>query len=129
MVTNLFTPEMQSLGNALTVALDEAGLDIRAAFWLYLPDQNSWRYVFATPLALTRGPKRIYQKVRSILSHRKDVLKGINLSGISVVPPDVTLIALLRRAIQTGRGISGIRFPRNTIDGHFIEDAYIYRII
>ena len=41
--------------------------------------------------------------------------------------PDAPVVALLRTAIRTGPGISGIRFKNNVIDGTLIEDAYIYR--
>jgi len=36
---------------------------------------------------------------------------------------------LIRKVIGTGGSIQGIRFSQNAINGHFIEDAYIYRIL
>jgi hypothetical protein len=38
------------------------------------------------------------------------------------------LVLLLRKAIVTGPGISGIRFTSNSVNGTFIDDAYIYRL-
>jgi hypothetical protein len=38
------------------------------------------------------------------------------------------MLSLLRVAISTGPGISGIRFTHNTINNVLIEDAYIYRL-
>jgi hypothetical protein len=45
-----------------------------------------------------------------------------------VADMNAPLIALLKAAISTGKGVGGIRFSRNTINGHYIEDAYIYRL-
>ncbi|NIV68021.1 hypothetical protein GWN43_04130 [Candidatus Bathyarchaeota archaeon] len=47
---------------------------------------------------------------------------------ISVISTEHDLVKLLRAAIHTGPGISGIRFTGNVINGVFIDDAYIYRM-
>jgi len=52
----------------------------------------------------------------------------IPLKDIAVIDSNDPLIKLLRVAIKTGGGISGIRFTKNVINGTPIEDAYIYRI-
>ena len=52
----------------------------------------------------------------------------VSLSDISVVENTDPLVTLLRTAVKTGMGIAGLRFSRNTINGHFIEDAYLYRV-
>lgn len=52
----------------------------------------------------------------------------VSLNDVGVTDTSSTLVNLLRTAISTGDGISGIRFSRNTINGTFIEDSYIYRI-
>jgi len=45
-----------------------------------------------------------------------------------VIEEKAPLYVLLRSAISTGPGLSGIRFSRNVINGQLIEDAYLYRI-
>jgi hypothetical protein len=52
----------------------------------------------------------------------------IPLKDITILDSNDSLITLLRLAIKTGDGISGIRFSQNVINGTLIEDAYIYRI-
>jgi len=47
---------------------------------------------------------------------------------ITVVKDNDPLVVLLRKAISTGLGISGVRFTNNSINGTFIDDAYIYRL-
>lgn len=54
---------------------------------------------------------------------------NIPLSSISVFDSDDALPKLLRAAIRTGGGIHHVRFSRSTINGQFIEDALVYRIL
>ena len=96
--------------------------------WLYIPDANLWRLVIASPAVKNEGPKRVYQKIQSVLSQVPDAAYKVTLSDISVVEHTDPLVTVLRTAVKTGMGRSGLRFSRNTINGHFIEDAYLYRV-
>jgi hypothetical protein len=51
------------------------------------------------------------------------------LSSIGVLDANDDLVRLLKAAIRTGPGLSRIRFSRNVINGHFIDDALIYRAV
>lgn len=128
MVTGTFTAQMEAAGTALIAALDKAGMEISAALWLFITEQNGWMFVLATPEVASSGPKRVYQRIQSVIAHWDQQLPSIGLADVSVVQPDHPIISLLAKAVKTSSGISGIRFSRNTINGHFIEDAYIYRI-
>ena len=57
-----------------------------------------------------------------------EVRGKLALSDIEVVEPRHYLVSLLRIAVNTGPTINGIRFTKNMINGHFIHDAYIYRM-
>jgi hypothetical protein len=46
---------------------------------------------------------------------------------IGVLDAEADLVRLLKAAVGTGPGISRIRFSKNVINGHFIDDALIYR--
>jgi hypothetical protein len=127
-VKEILTKEMIEAGADLTRRLDEAGLKVSASLWLYIPDSNLWRLIIASPAVRTDGPKKVYRKIQSILSRIPGDASIIRLTDISVVEDNDPLILLLRIALRTGDGISGRRFSRNTINGHFIEDTYIYRI-
>ena len=127
-VKEILTQEMIQAGAELTRRLDEAHLEVRAALWLYMPDKNLWRFVVASPAVRQDGPKKVYQQIQTILSKMSDKTWKIPLHDISVVEDSDPLIALLRTSMSTEDGISGIRFSRDTISGHFIEDAYIYRM-
>lgn len=113
-------------GEALVRALDQAGVKVQAAFWLYLPESDEWRLYLALPEVAQRGPREAYERIQTILEQLQ--LEGLSLPNISAVAPDDNLVKLLRSAIKTGPGITGIRLRGNVIDSVLIEDAYIYRV-
>ena len=80
----------------------------------------------ALPEVRVLGPKALYKKLRSVINKLPEPI--IETKDITVLEDNAPLILLLKSAISTGPGISGIRFSRNTINGQYIEDAYIYRI-
>ena len=129
MVKETLTKEMIQAGADLVRRLNEAHLEVNASLWLYIPDANLWRLVIASPAVKDEGPKRVYQKIQSVLSQAPDDAYKITLSDISVIENTDPLVTLFRTAVKTGIDISGLRFSRNTINGHFIEDAYLYRVI
>lgn len=126
-VKEILTKEMIEAGAKLTRHLDQAHLVVSASLWLYIPESNIWRLMIASPEVTTYGPRRVYQKIQSVLSQILGEELDIGLKDISVVENDNPLIVLLRTAVRTDGGISGIRFSKNSINGYFIEDAYIYR--
>ena len=128
LVKEMLTQEMIQAGADLVRRLDEAHLAIHASLWLYLPDANLWRLIIASPAVKDEGPKKVYQKIQSVLSQVPDDTAKVTLSDISVVEPTDPLVTLLRTAAKTGMGISGRRFSRHTINSHFIEDTYLYRV-
>lgn len=124
MVKEQLTDEMIDAGARLTAKLDEAGVPIKAALWLFLPEINEWRLYFASPEVRTLGPRSVYDKVREAVEGADG--PRLLLSNIGVIDTEDDLVRLLK-AIQTGPGIARIRFSKNVLDGHFIDDALIYR--
>lgn len=119
---------MIDIGGILVRKLDDHGIRPDAAFWLYSPELQQWKLVIADSEVGTLGPKKIYRQIQKILSEYADEIPGISLDDVSLIKPDASIIVLLRVAIRTGPGISGIRFKNNVINGTLIEDAYIYRL-
>jgi len=115
-------------GKELIEALDKAGFQVQAAMWFYFTDSDEWRLLIASPLVEENGPKKAYSFIQSVLTQLSPPT-AISLKDISTLRPEHHLISLLRVAIHTGPGISGIRFTRNVINNTLIEDAYIYRML
>ena len=128
MVETTLTKEMIETGATLVRKLDERGLQPDAALWLYSPDLEQWKLVIAEVKVGKKGPKEVYRQIQKILTESADEIAELSLDDVALAKPDAPIIALLRAAIRTGPGISGIRFKNNVINGTLIEDAYISRL-
>ncbi|MDP5192125.1 hypothetical protein [Rheinheimera baltica] len=127
LVTESLSSSMMNAGAKLIERLDAKQSEIKSAFWLYFSEDKTWKLIIASPLVDAIGPREFYKKVvdaNSLASEEEDV---ISLNDVGVTNTSNQIVQLLKFAIGTGGGISGIRFSRNTINGHFIEDSYIYR--
>lgn len=127
-VKEFLSSEMISAGAELTRRLDERRFIVSASLWFYTPETNTWRLVIGNPEVRTLGPKKAYKQVQSVISRMPENQPKIPLKDITVIDSNDPLLSLLRVAIKTGSGISGIRFTHNMINNVLIEDAYIYRI-
>jgi hypothetical protein len=114
-------------GKLLIQALDKTSLPVEGAIWYYYVDSDEWRLLIVSTFVDKEGPEKAYTLIQSTLKQFESSF-SLSLSKISILSPTNRLIKLIRMAIRTGHGISGIRFSRNTINNIYIEDAYIYRI-
>jgi len=115
-------------GKRLLEALDENGLDIRAAFWYYFPEPEEWRLVFATPMVDKEGPIVTYSRIRVILQGL-DPIPEIPMRYISAVSPNSNLVKNLRSFIQIHPDNKSEHYLRHTIaNGSYIDNAILYRI-
>lgn len=121
----LVGPDLEG-GRKLVAALDNAGLDIRAAYWLFREESESWRLYLATPLVSSQGPKAAYTKVLHELKSLD--VPNLKFRNISVIDPAHPLVSRLKTAVHTGPKIDSIPFIGNTIDGVHIPPTHIYRI-
>jgi hypothetical protein len=128
-VKDRLTDAMVEAGADLTRKLDEIGLRTTAALWLFDPDINEWRLFFASPEVSAQGPRKVYEQIRLASEKLGDKVSAAPLSLIGLLDQNAELVKLLRIAIHTGPGIGRIRFSKNVINGHFIEDALIYRVV
>jgi hypothetical protein len=127
-VTELLSDPMIEVGKKLIERLDESNSDVQAAFWMFFPDEKRWKLIIVSQLVKQDGPRQLYKRVVEASKRADELESVVSLNDVGVTDTSSTLVNLLRTAISTGDGISGIRFSRNTINGTFIEDSYIYRI-
>ena len=119
---------MISAGANLVKILDDSSCRVKAAFWMFLPEEKTWTLILASPLVKEEGPKKYYKRIidaTKVLTAEDNI---ISLSNISVSDINSQLVQLLKCAISTGESISNIRFSKNTINGVFIDDTHIYRM-
>lgn len=128
-VKEQLTADMIDAGEALTRKLDHLRVPITAAFWLFDPEiHDDWRLLFASPDVDEKGRQHVYRQIYRALEQLGDNAAVIPLFGIRLLDGSEKLVRQLQTAVRTGAGISRIRFRKNVADGHYIEDALIYRV-
>ncbi|HEY0142301.1 MAG TPA: hypothetical protein VGF48_15490 [Thermoanaerobaculia bacterium] len=125
-VKEALTEDMKKAGAELTRRLDDAAWPVIASFWYFVPDANQWRLMLASPNLESEGPKQSYEAISKAVSTLREYFDSLEF--ISVVAPTHDVVQTLASAIQTGRTIDGIRLSKRMVDGHFIDDAYVYRM-
>lgn len=128
LVKESLTESMIKAGEELTRILDQMNWPVTASLWFYFVEENQWKLLLTSPLVTKEGPKRAYQRVQEALENFQKGIPKIGLQDVAVIDESNPLISLMKPAIRTGGGISGIRFSKNVINGQVIEDAYIYRL-
>ena len=128
MVEPALNEQLIDAGADLVRRLDSKGLSPDAAFWLYSSEAQSWRLFLAESKLGKSGPKDVYRQIQKIMKGLPKQSQVLNLSDIGLVRSDSPFVQLMRTAIRTGPGISGIRFTNNVVNGNLIEDEYIYRL-
>lgn len=101
-----------------------AGFDRRRALII----ARSPKAHFASQEAGTKGPRTVYEKIRLAVDELGVRAAAVPLSIVGVLDADADPVRLLKIAVRTGPGVSRIRFSKNVINGHFIDDALIYRV-
>jgi hypothetical protein len=129
LVSSVISDEMIGGGRALLGQLDKSDWPVSAALWFLDPDSQRWKLLLASSRVEEGGPKKAYFDILDALAKLSKDAPRIALKDVTVLDPKNSLVQLLKSAVSTPAGaISNIRFSGNTINGHFIEDAYIYRL-
>lgn len=126
-VKEQLTEVMIETGALLTQKLDELRLPVTVATWFFMPDINEWRLLFASPLVATEGPREMYKHIKAALDSLGPASASVPLSSIGLIDGNHFIVQMLKSALHTGPGVARIRFSKNVINGHFIDDALIYR--
>jgi hypothetical protein len=123
MVKTPLVEELKPAGQQLLQMLDPH-LDIRAAFWIFREEFNSWRLIIASPLVDEVGAPAVYMKIHPFWT-KIDEFEG---SEITVTGLNDPLVRLVSKAVGKREGTKGKRFGPHVVDGTYIEDSYIYRM-
>ena len=128
MVATQLTDRLVEDGVALVLALDATVIKPRSAFWFLFSDVGSWKLVIADPKLGPDGPRGAYKQIQKVLKKLQKKSNSLVLEDVVLAKPDAPIVEVMRTALRTGPGISGIRFTGNMINGVLIDDAYIYRL-
>lgn len=129
LVSSVINDEMISGGKALLSQLDKSKWQVTAALWFLDADSRRWKLLLASPRVEAGGPKKAYFDILDALAELPKEAPRIALKDVTVLDSKDSLVQLLKSAVSTPpRAIGDVRFSGNTINGHFIEDAYIYRL-
>jgi hypothetical protein len=129
MVVTDLKPEMVQAGENLLRELDAEQADVDSAFWYLFPDEGYWKLLVSFRDVEKEGPRVKYERIQKALSRiQQQGAPGPALADIGITKPQSPLVTLLKGAVRTGPGISGIRFSNNVINGQLIRDAHIYRL-
>lgn len=126
-VKGSLSKEMIAAGEELMRQLEQLRLDIDAALWLYDPENNSWKFMVASPEVKTKGPKKVYKQVQSALSRMVGSRDDFSLKDVTVRDSKDSFIQLLRSGLRTVDD-TPIRLYDGVIKGVPVGDAYIYRL-
>ena len=114
------------MGRELLQILDEAGVSVTGAAWIYFPDIEEWRLVIRTPEA-AKSLLDAYLKIASAMDANGDLRSRLDLSRVKIVPPSDRMLEAMGRQVHT-LGPDTVRFSRGVVDGIYIDDAVIYRL-
>ncbi|EGQ9765568.1 hypothetical protein ACSVUS_004841 [Vibrio alginolyticus] len=128
LVSETLSDAMINSGVQLVQQLDRAEADVQSAFWFYISEEHTWKLIFASPRVSEEGPRKYYKRIIEANKAISDKSQKISLSDIGVSTTDNSMVQLLSTMIKTDSSINHIRFSKNTINGHFIDDVYIYRM-
>lgn len=121
-------PAVFTIGRRRVVDLPASHFRVKAAFWMYLPESHEWRLFIATPLVDEQGPQATYRDLRAALLAANPAVLDLSLQNISVVSPKDPLVKALQNAMKIDPETSGVRMTRTTLNGAYVEEAYVYRL-
>ncbi len=122
LVTDTLSEQMIKAGAKLLERLDAEKAEVKTACWLFLVEEKIWRLLIASPLVSAEGPRKFYQRIMQANQHADSKEEVVSLNDVSATPTEHQIAQVLHSVKS-----QGIRLYRTTIQGHFIDDSYIYR--
>jgi hypothetical protein len=120
--------EMIKSGERLIKRLDQSNSNVEAALWFFSQDEKIWKMIIISPLVKTEGPRNYYKRILKANKTADESEALISLNDISADDTSNPLFNLFNKTVSTGNKITGIRLSKNTVNGTFIDDSYVYRI-
>ena len=116
-------------GQRLVQALEDAGLNPRAALWYFNPELDAWKLMISLPLIDTGDHQQAYKVVeRTRMATHPEV--PIALNDIHLQSRHSALVGVVRAAVRPlpNSFKGGFHYIGETVNNQFIGDVYIYRL-
>lgn len=124
MVTKILVERDIEAGRALLEALDNHQVPVSTALWLYDDGGERYRLTIATTI-YDSGPLDAYGTVRRVLD-QLDLEVRPSLPDVNIVSPSDPIVQAIHKIVESDSRTGDFRFNGNTIDGIYVEDAWIY---
>lgn len=121
-------PEKEiAVGEELLKRLDDAKLEVLAAYWVFNYEVGVWRLEFVSPQVESKGPLWFYAKVLSLLHDKNELTSRLGLGSINVSGTKYSFYKSLRATIQSKKKLKGVHLDRIIVGGQLV-DLYLYRL-
>ncbi len=127
LVKEILSEKEIATGEELLKRLDDAKLQILAAYWIFNYEVGVWRLELVSPQVESKGPLWFYAKVLSLLHDKTELTSRLGLGSINVSGTKYSFYKSLRSTIQSKKKITGIQFDRIIVGGQLV-DLYLYRL-
>lgn len=92
-VPNTLEPDREAAGRAILRMLDDVGLEVYAAAWVFSRDTQRWRYVVSTPLLRLKGPAWIYERLLKVFI-AQGLPSGVTPLDVFIIDPEMEMAVL-----------------------------------
>jgi hypothetical protein len=123
--TVLVGPDIER-GTKILQILDEAGLKVSVALWVFLAEYEDWRLILSSRKFDAVGLKGTYGLFHDTLDAAGFTLEETPTVGI--FRTNDPFIRALRKTFAKAKSVDGMRLGGQTFGDRFVEDAYAYRI-
>lgn len=127
MVKEQLTDAMIDAGAMVMRKLDDLGLDVRSALWMYDVEIEEWRLLFAAPEVETEGPQSVYKTIGRAVDELGADAEDAPFSVIQVLDVNADLYQRLKGAVRFDPERKGKRLRKTVVNGKYIDDALVYR--
>ena len=107
--------------------LEQDGMKIQTALWLFTEETGRWRLVLASPQVRTGGPLALYRMVSKQLARMGDP-EYLPVYRVAIVDPKSSEVPLPAGSVGSGRRLAGQRVTDDWIGDVRVDDAYVYRL-
>lgn len=115
------------MGAKIVQILDDAGLTIKVALWLYTSEYEDWRFVLSSGRLDSAKPSDAYGLIHDALEHGGLALEQTpTLMILRMADP---FVRALRLSFGKTKSVEGMRLGGQMIGDRFVEDAIVYRVV